>query len=214
MSQRNGEITKAELVEKAGKLFQEQGYDQTTINDIIWSVGVSKGAFYHHFASKDEILEEITKEYIKVLISKVGAIANKSGLNALEKLNKIIVVVSAGKFQDKNISSILKKSLSTLDNARAIIKLQEMVIENTYGHYEKIIRQGIDEGLLDVAEPEITARLYLRFMYSIKVEMHHCLEEGVLKEKFDYFSDIHKRILGIKHGSIDVRPYLMGDTNE
>lgn len=210
MSQRNGEITKAELVEKAAQLFQERGYDQTTINDIIWSVGVSKGAFYHHFASKDEILEEITKEYIRNLIAKVGAIANEKGPNALEKLNRIIVIISAGKYQDKNISSILSKSLSTLDNARAIIKLQEMVIENTCCHYEKIIKQGIDEGLFDVPEPEITARLYLRFMYSIKVEMHQCLEEGVLEEKFEYFSEIHRRILGIKNGKVDVRPIFEG----
>lgn len=210
MSQRNGEITKAELVEKAALLFQERGYDQTTINDIIWSVGVSKGAFYHHFASKDEILEEITKEYIRNLIAKVGAIANENGPNALEKLNRIIVIISAGKYQDKNISSILSRSLSSLDNARAIIKLQEMVIENACGHYEKIIRQGIDEGLFDVAEPEITARLYLRFMYAIKVEMHQCLEEGVLEEKFDYFSDIHRRVLGIKKGKVDVKPIFEG----
>lgn len=210
MSQRSGEITKLELVEKAAQLFEERGYDQTTINDIIWSVGVSKGAFYHHFASKDEILEEIAKEYIKSLISKVGAIADENGPDALEKLNRIIVVISAGKHQDSSISNILSNSLSTLDNARAIIKLQEMVIENTWEHYAKIIKQGISEGLFDVAEPEITARLYLRFMYAIKVEMHQCLEEGVLEEKLDYFSDIHKRVLGIRKGKVDVRPIFEG----
>ena len=206
MSQRSGEVTKNELIEKAAQLFEERGYDQTTINDIIWSVGVSKGAFYHHFASKDEILEEIAKEYIRNLMLTVGQVAIEKGLNALEKLNKIIQVISHGKHQDEHISKILSNSLSSLDNARAIIKLQEMVVESTYEDYAKIIRQGIQEGFFDAKEPEITARLYLRFMYSMKIEMHQCLEEGMLEEKMAFFADMHKRILGIKKGEIKLKP--------
>lgn len=51
------EIRSGELLDCAQRLFFAHGYNHTTINDIIREAGVSKGAFYHYFPSKEALLE-------------------------------------------------------------------------------------------------------------------------------------------------------------
>ena len=48
--------TKEKIIEAAWELFMEKGYDNTTLNEIIERAGTSKGAFYHHFRAKEDLL--------------------------------------------------------------------------------------------------------------------------------------------------------------
>ncbi|TVY09660.1 FAD-dependent oxidoreductase [Paenibacillus cremeus] len=57
------------MMEVALKLFIEQGYDQVSVDDIIAATHTSKGTFYHYFAGKDEILREIPKKQIDLIVA-------------------------------------------------------------------------------------------------------------------------------------------------
>ena len=50
------EETVAKILDVSMRLFTEQGYEHTTIQDIVDALGMSKGAIYHHFKGKEEIL--------------------------------------------------------------------------------------------------------------------------------------------------------------
>ncbi|MGK8464129.1 TetR/AcrR family transcriptional regulator [Nocardia cyriacigeorgica] len=52
------EVRKAEIVDAALALFAEYGFEKTTVEAIVGRLGVAKGCFYHHFRSKNEVLEE------------------------------------------------------------------------------------------------------------------------------------------------------------
>lgn len=56
MPKKTGKNTKTLIVSAAWKLFYEQGYDNTTIEDIVFASGTSKGSFYHYFSGKDDLL--------------------------------------------------------------------------------------------------------------------------------------------------------------
>ena len=56
-----GKDRKRQLVDRAAELFAEQGYDATSVADIVESLGVGKGVFYWYFSSKDELLFEILR---------------------------------------------------------------------------------------------------------------------------------------------------------
>lgn len=56
MSKKNSRNTKSKIVSAAWKLFYDNGYENTTIEDIIFESGTSKGSFYHYFESKDALL--------------------------------------------------------------------------------------------------------------------------------------------------------------
>ena len=55
----SGETTRDHIVEAADRLFYRQGYEHTSFSDIADAVGISRGNFYYHFKSKDEILDAV-----------------------------------------------------------------------------------------------------------------------------------------------------------
>ena len=56
MPKKNTRNTKGRIISAAWKLFYENGYDATTIEDIIYASGTSRGSFYHYFEGKDALL--------------------------------------------------------------------------------------------------------------------------------------------------------------
>src|SRR3954464_3570545 len=56
--------TRKALLESALRLFDERGYHATSAHDIDNEAGVTKGALYHHFSGKEEILHQIQEDYI------------------------------------------------------------------------------------------------------------------------------------------------------
>lgn len=60
MKKKNQKNTKGKIVSAAWKLFYEQGYDNTTVDDIVFESETSKGSFYHYFSSKDALLSSLS----------------------------------------------------------------------------------------------------------------------------------------------------------
>ena len=60
MSKKKPRNTKSKIIAAAWKLFYEQGYEETTLEEIILESGTSKGSFYHYFDGKDALLESLS----------------------------------------------------------------------------------------------------------------------------------------------------------
>ena len=60
MSKRSSRNTKGRIIEAAWKLFYRQGYDDTTVDEIIEESGTSRGSFYHYFDGKDALLSSLS----------------------------------------------------------------------------------------------------------------------------------------------------------
>lgn len=60
MAKKNGRNTKGRIVAAAWKLFYEQGYENTTVEDIVYESETSKGSFYHYFEGKDALMGSLS----------------------------------------------------------------------------------------------------------------------------------------------------------
>ncbi len=60
MAKKNTRNTRSRIVSAAWKLFYEQGYDDTTVEEIVEESGTSKGSFYHYFSGKDALLGSLS----------------------------------------------------------------------------------------------------------------------------------------------------------
>ena len=60
MAKKAGRNTKARIVAAAWRLFYEQGYEDTTVEDIVFESETSKGSFYHYFEGKDALLSSVS----------------------------------------------------------------------------------------------------------------------------------------------------------
>lgn len=87
------EETVALILDTAQRLFIEKGYEHTTIQDIIDNLGgLTKGAVYHHFSSKEDILKAVTARLFhdNSLSGKWSKIAEDASLNGAQKLKSML----------------------------------------------------------------------------------------------------------------------------
>ena len=84
------EITVEKILEVSQRLFMEKGYDNTTIQDIVNELGgLTKGAIYHHFKSKEEIIDALG-EKLFFDNNPFVTVQNQKNLNGLEKMREVI----------------------------------------------------------------------------------------------------------------------------
>ena len=103
--------SRQEILRTAARLFQQRGYDATSMNDVAAALKLSKGGLYHHFQSKDEILYEIMNHAMEItqerVLNPVRAISDpEERLRALIRLH-IEVVLSP---RDREITVMLHEN--------------------------------------------------------------------------------------------------------
>jgi AcrR family transcriptional regulator len=103
--------SRQEILRTAARLFQQRGYDATSMNDVAAALKLSKGGLYHHFQSKDEILFEIMNHAMEIteerVLNPVRGIADpEERLRALIRLH-IEVVLSP---RDREITVMLHEN--------------------------------------------------------------------------------------------------------
>ena len=100
-----------EILRTAARLFQQQGYDGTSMNDVAAALKLSKGGLYHHFQSKDEILFELMSHAMDIteerVIAPVEAIADPAERLRTLIRRHIAVVLSE---RDREITVMLHEN--------------------------------------------------------------------------------------------------------
>lgn len=131
-------LTKSKIASVAWKLFYEQGYEATTVDQIINECGVSKGNFYHYFSAKDELLNSLSdmfdEEYEKIM----GKL--HKDMNSFDKL--IETTRYLFRFIEERVPVDL---LSILYSSQIIKKGQKHLLDQTRVYY-RVLQQIITEG--------------------------------------------------------------------
>lgn len=151
------ENTKEKILEVATNLFLEKGYKETRISDIINGLdGLTKGAIYHHFESKEDIFEAVVKNIgLKntLIFDKIKFADNMTGS---EKITKLI---SLGLNND-NLETITTISPNLLDSPKLFVSFLKQMQEITIPEYfYPIIIEGIEDGSIRTDEPHQLAEL-------------------------------------------------------
>ena len=147
------------ILETAQRLFKEKGYERTSIQDIIDNLGgLSKGAIYHHFRSKEDILDAVMTKLSEASNKALLEIQDRSDLTGKEKL-KLLLTESVNR-------SVHDKVFAAAPNLGASPRLVFSVIRDTVDyvapHYVlPIIEQGIKDGSIITEYPKEIAELIM-----------------------------------------------------
>lgn len=153
------EETVNRIIDVAFRLFMEKGYEHTPIQDIIDKLGgLSKGAIYHHFKSKEDILvaviDRMTAESNRILAD----IRDRADLSGKEKLREIFRESINRPVQD----DIFTVAPDFCNNPKLLFGLLHDTIDHVAPEYIlPIIRQGIKDGSIETDYPEQLAELIL-----------------------------------------------------
>lgn len=100
------EVTRKRIIESAVKLFTVNGWDNVTIQEIVDDVGdITRGAFYHHFKTRADVIDAITKEMLTAN-NYFNDISDLKNLNALERLRQGISYSISQSVKEEDLSTI------------------------------------------------------------------------------------------------------------
>jgi len=203
---------KKEFLEIARKLFFTHGYEQTPVEAIIKEVGLSKGSFYYYFKSKEDLLDELTKELSQQILEKVKEIVAKENWNAVRKLNEAYKETASIKLENIKLVKTLLKAFYGDKNYYFRYKVYQNSTDMLAPEFAEIIKQGLKEKVFNTPYPDEASRMFfeLSFVLSEKVpkmimEIDRFPEniEKIEKELGNYQFAI-ERIIGAKEGSIKI----------
>jgi AcrR family transcriptional regulator len=153
---------KNRIIDSAYEIFSLKGYEKTTIEEIIKGAGCSKGGFYHHFTSKEEILELIVSNYMDELVNMFNDdVLNSQGPFA-DRFNAIFEVTSQYKLKQLTEWSKVNKIFIFAGNDKIILQLQKKFKTAVTKAYSEVIQSGKDNTLCVGTNPEILAELCAR----------------------------------------------------
>lgn len=135
------EVTVEKILDVAQRLFLEKGYDNTTIQDIVNELGgLTKGAIYHHFKSKEDIMDALGDKVFWEN-NPFAEVAERKDLNGLQKLQEIM------KFSliDPDRAELNRQSIPILKNPRILVQM----IETDRTVVSPLITELIEEGNRD-----------------------------------------------------------------
>lgn len=211
------ELKKNELLAIAKTLFFQKGYDNTTVQDIIDTLGIAKGTFYHYFKSKDELLDTLVDQMTTEMSQRLRPIASAKK-NAIEKVLDIFRVGAAYKVENLELFLVLVKTLYRDENQILRDRMFQRSIEKNSPTITRIIRQGIKEGVFTTAYPEHMGEMIINLGRSINESICKTLLHGTMdaktmsaemSDKLKMYQDMIERILGAPKNSIHI--YVPGE---
>jgi AcrR family transcriptional regulator len=205
-------VRREELIDCAQRLFLAQGYEKTTINEVIAATGLSKGAFYHHFRSKEDLLEAITERIARESLAFVTGVHADKSLDALKRLNAMLSLGRDWKLEHIGELRAMFTTLLRPENAMLYHRIVEAAFEVMAPALATVIAQGAAEGLFDVGDPRIAADTLLWLGNGRRPVVMEGLtlaetdmEAGVslILNRIRAEQAIIERILGLEPGSVD-----------
>lgn len=114
------EITVENILEVSQRLFFEKGYDNTKIQDIADELGMTKGAIYHHFKSKEEIMNTLGDKLF-TNNNPFEIVKKRTDLNGLEKMKYVINLNQS----NEQMVELTNQALPLLENPQVLAKMFE-----------------------------------------------------------------------------------------
>lgn len=145
--------TRARILESAVGLFAAQGYDGTSVTQVIERAGVAKGGFYHHFASKEALLYEVYGDLISRQLTAMDEILAR-GLSPAETLRALIVDLVESTAASAQRAMVFWRELHKLGDERT--EQYRLARRRYHDAVQRLIHDGQASGAFAaVASPEV-----------------------------------------------------------
>jgi AcrR family transcriptional regulator len=131
------------VLDAAIELFAKQGYDGTSVAQVLARAGVAKGGFYHHFASKDELLYEVYGDLITRQLASMDAILARKA-PAAETLRALIVDLVESTAASAHQALVFWRELNRLDDERTAQYRRER--RRYHDAVVRLVRKGQQSG--------------------------------------------------------------------
>ena len=167
-----------EIIETAGKLFEEKGYEQTQVQDIVNEIGVAKGLFYYYFKSKDEVMEELADRYADAIIDAVNKLIDKD-IATFDKINRIFQIFIDSAEKKFGIFMGILNVKNGITHERIFFNVGKKMVPLV----TELILSGNDNGECNCSDPKFITEFVVSGLFNIMNQISPDEKIDFLKEK-------------------------------
>lgn len=204
------ETRKREIIDTARSLFFTHGYDNCTVADIIREVGIAKGTFYHYFVGKEQLLTSMIEEFTEEIYRQINGIATDTTLPVVDRLSAYFRQSIIVKAQSPELMLAAIQMIYRSENTILRVQMVDETVNRVAPVLAALIREGRDEGIFHVADPEMCGRFLISSFSALSQRIGHLILAH--PEKDTLGAEVHRvidfmewsiaRILGVGDGVI------------
>jgi AcrR family transcriptional regulator len=168
MTQQRAEETRSHILDAAGELFAERGYDATSVADICAQAGVTKGAFYHHFESKQAVFLELRDRWLAPLETQLTLARDPD--ETLPQLLQHVADMAREMFAEAGEDRRQQVFLELLSAARqdpTILPAMLAPLRRYREWFAQVISVGIKEGTLCKVDRALAAQVLVSLGFGL-----------------------------------------------
>jgi len=195
---KEAEERRNEIIDAADELFGQKGFDGTSTNDILEKVGIARGTLYHHFKSKEDIMDALIERHSVRLLGTAQEIATDKSIPVVGRIIRVVMALNLSGGSSKEIMEHIHKP----QNALMHQKIEKVIINGVTPIMAGIINEGIQQGLFHTPYPYECMEMVVIYANTIfdndMVQMTN--EERASRIQAFVFNV--ERLLGVKSGSL------------
>jgi TetR/AcrR family transcriptional regulator, cholesterol catabolism regulator len=148
-----------ELLELAATMFAERGLRATTVRDIADSAGILSGSLYHHFASKEEMVDEVLRGFLDWLFERYQHVVDTEP-NPMERF-KGLFMASFDAIEHRHAQVVIYQDEAKRLSSQPRFSYVEELNKRQRQMWVDVLQQGIEEGYF---RPDLDVDLVYRFI--------------------------------------------------
>ena len=197
------------FVEAAQRLIQMKGYEQMSIQDVLDELDASKGAFYHYFDSKEDLLEAVVEGMVDTVTSALEPLVADPDLPALQKLQGVFTGIASWKMERRELMLAVVEVWLSDENAIVRERFRRHTAVRLTPHLARILRQGKAEGAFSVSSAEHAATVLVSLLLGANETASQLLvarQTGAISFEdvectLAAYAEAFERLLGLTAGS-------------
>lgn len=195
---KEAEERRNEILDAADELFFQKGFDGTSTNDILEKVGIARGTLYHHFKSKEDIMDALIERYRERLLDAAQEIAANKSIPVVERIIQVVMALNISGGSSAEIMEHIHKP----QNALMHQKIQKVIISGVTPILAGIIREGIEQGLFHTPFPYECMEMVVIYANTVFDDDYVEMTNEELATRMHAFIFNIERMLGVEQGSL------------
>lgn len=207
---KKGEMRRDSIMKAAEVLFFEKGYAQTSVQDILDALSISKGGFYHYFDSKNTLLEEICRERSARDIERIRAELFSARFTPVQKLNLLLGALNILSRETPEFAALMLKVSYIDGDVHFRDRMRMFMLESLRPMVDEVLREGMADGSFFVRNPGRLGKILLMLGYDVNDEVCRILAENPenldcvidIMDLLDAYRESMENLCGAAFGSI------------
>jgi AcrR family transcriptional regulator len=198
-------VRREAFVDVAQRLIATKGYEAFSVQDVLDELDASKGAFYHYFGSKGDVLEAVVERMADAVEASWGEVMARTDLTAAQRLQGVFETSAQYKNARRDLSLAILEAWLSDTNAVTRDKLRTMVRSRMSSVLATIIREGVATGEFTATDPDGTANVVVALILGGQedaAELFVARQAGTIdyetvERHFAAFGEALARVLGL-----------------